>query len=124
MVSVRPGKQRKALFQAPLHVRQKLIAAHLAKPLIKQFGRRSLAIHKGDEIKVMRGKYKGMTGKISRVDLKRLAVYVEGIKRKKVAGQEVAVALKPSKLMITNPVLDDKWRKAIIERSMKRGAKQ
>lgn len=123
MVSIKPGKQRKAQAQAALHVRQKMVAAHLAKPLIKQFSRRSLAVRAGDEVKVMRGKYKGVTGKVSEVDLKKLAVYVEGIKRRKVAGQEVPVPLKASKLLITNPVLDDKWRKAIIERSMRRSTK-
>jgi large subunit ribosomal protein L24 len=119
MSSNKPGKQRKAVAQAPLHKRQKLVAAHLSKQLRKQFGKRSLSVRKGDEVKVVRGKFRGVTGKVSRVDLKKLAVYVEGIKRRKVAGQEVSVALDASKLMIVNPVLDDKWRKAIIERSMK-----
>ena len=119
MISARPGKQRKAQMAAPLHRRQKLVACHLAKPLKKQFGKRSLTVRKGDEVKVMRGKWKGVTGKISEVDLKKCAVYIEGIKRKKVSGQEVPVALKASKLLMINPVLEDKWRKAAIERARK-----
>lgn len=122
-MSAKPGKQRKARMQAPLHRRQKLMSAHLSRQLIKQFGKRSLPVRKGDEVKVMRGKYRGVNGNVSEVDLKNLAVYVEGIKRKKVSGQEVPVPLRSSKLMIINPVLDDKWRKAAIERSIKSGSK-
>lgn len=118
-MTARPGKQRKAAATAALHRRQKLVAAHLSKTLIKQFGRRSLSVRKGDEVKVMRGKYKGVTGKVSEVDLSKLVVYLENVKRKKVSGQEVAVALRPSKLLIVSPVLDDKWRRAAIERSLK-----
>lgn len=102
-----------------MHKRQKLIAAHLVKPLIKQFARRSLPVRKGDEVKIVRGRFKGQTGKISNVDLKGLKVYIEGIKRKRVSGQEVAVPFQPSKLVIVNPVMDDRYRKAIIERSLR-----
>jgi len=120
MVTTRVGKQRKRMWAAPLHIRQKLMGAHLAKPLIKLYGKRSLAVRKGDEVKVMRGKFNGVTGKVSRVDLNKLMVYIENVKTKKVAGQEVQVGIRPSKLLIINPVLEDKWRKAIIERSGKR----
>lgn len=123
--SQKPSKQRKALYGASLHRRQKLIAAHLAKPLIKQFGRRSLPLRKGDEVKVMRGKNAGLTGKVSDVDLKGLKVYIEGAKRKKVSGQEVAVPFRASKLMITGPVMDDPHRKQSVERALKaRGEKK
>lgn len=120
MATRRPGKQRARMFGALLHTRQKLVSAHLAKSLIKQYGRRSMAVRKGDEVKIVRGEYRGVTGKVSRVDLKKLAVYVDNIKRRKVAGQEVPVALNASKMIIINPAIDDKWRKAIIERSAKR----
>ncbi len=118
MISKNPGKQRKALYQANMHTRHKFVAAHLSRQLIKQFGKRSLPVRKGDEVKVMRGKYSGVTGKVSDVDMKKLTVFIEGIKRKKVSGQEVPVPLKPSKLLIINPVLDDKHRKAVIERAI------
>jgi large subunit ribosomal protein L24 len=114
-----PRKQRKALYTAPLHRRQKLVAAHLARPLIKSFCRRSLPVKRGDEIKIMRGKYKGTTGKVAKVDLKELKVYIEGIRRKKVSGAEVAVPFHPSKLLITSPNMEDKHRKAIVQRSVK-----
>jgi large subunit ribosomal protein L24 len=111
MKSKKPGKQRKALYQAPLHRKHKLLSAHLAKELRKQIKRRSLPVRKGDEVKVMRGKFKGTTGKISKVDMKKLKVYIENVKRKKVSGEEVSVPIHPSKLLIVNPVMEDSRRR-------------
>lgn len=119
MHSKKPSKQRKALYQAALHKRQKLVAAHLSKDLRKKFKKRSLGIRKGDEVVVMRGKYKKTTGKVSRVDLKKLKVFLEKIKRKKVSGEEVFIPFHPSNLMITSADLDDKKRQRILMRKEK-----
>jgi len=119
MKSKKPSKQRKYFYQAPLHKKHKLVSAHLSKELRMQMKRRSLPIRKGDEVKVMRGKFKGTTGKVSEVDLKRLRIYIENIKRKKVSGEEIHVPINPSKVMITNPVLDDPERKKVVERGNK-----
>jgi large subunit ribosomal protein L24 len=119
MKSKKPSKQRKAFYEAPLHMKHKFLSANLSKELRNQFKRRSLALRKGDEVKVMRGKFRGAVGKISRIELKRLKVYVENVKRKKVSGEEVKIPIHPSKLMITNPVMDDAKRKEIIERVKK-----
>ena len=67
----------------------------------------------------MRGKFQGTTGKISKIDLKNLKVYIENVKRKKISGEEVQVSIHPSKLMITNPIMEDPQRKKIIERGKK-----
>jgi large subunit ribosomal protein L24 len=119
MKSKKPSKQRKAFYQAPLHKKHKLLAAHLSKELRNQWKRRSLPVRKGDEVKVMRGKFKGTTGKISKIDLKKLKVYIENIKRKKVSGEEIHIPVNPSKLMIINPNMDDPKRKEVIERGKK-----
>ena len=116
MKSKKPTKQRKALYQAPLHKKQKLIAAHLAKNLIKQWKTRSLGVRKGDEVKVVRGDFKGKIGKISEVNLKKIKIYVEGLKRKKVSGEESRVPIHPSNLIIINPVMEDPRRNKIISR--------
>ncbi len=116
MKSKKPKKQRKALYQALLHKRQKLVSAHLVKELRKQFSKRSLPLRKGDEVKVLRGKFKKKTGKISKVDLRKLKVYIEGIKRKKVSGEETQIPFHPSNLIITNPVMDDAKRKKFMAR--------
>ena len=116
MKSIKPKKQRKAVYKAPLHKRQKLVRAHLSKELIKQYKKRSLGLRKGDEVKIVRGGFKGKTGKISDVDLKKLRVYIEGIKRKKTTGEDVNVPFNASNLILTNPLMDDPKRKAILQR--------
>lgn len=115
--SKKPSKQRKFLYQAPLHKRRKFLCAHLSKELRKQYNRRSFPIRKGDEVKVMKGKYKGTRGKVSKVDLKELKIYIENVKRRKVSGEEVHVPIRPSNLLILNPVMKDPKRKKAIERS-------
>jgi len=119
MKSKKPRKQRKALYKAPLHKKHNLLSAHLSKALIKQWKKRSLPVRKDDEVKVMRGKFKGTTGKISKVDLKKLKVYIENVKRRKVSGEEVHVSIHPSNLLIINPVMDDKMRLKVINRTKK-----
>ncbi len=119
MATKRPSKQRKKLFQAKLHTKQKLIAVHLSKDLRKQLGRRSLPARKGDEVKVMRGKFSGTLGKISKVDLKGLRVYVDNAKRKKVSGQEVEVPLHPSNLLLVEPNTEDAKRRKALQRVKK-----
>ncbi len=111
-----PGKQRKMLFNAPAHIRHKLMAAPLSPELFAQKGIKTLPVRKGDTVRIMRGDHKGFEGKVSRVDLKHYRVYLEGLTREKVDGTAVFVASHPSKVMIKNLNLDDKLRKAVLER--------
>ena len=116
MKSKKPGKQRMAVFKAPLHKRQILVSAHLSGSLKKQLGKRSMPLRKGDEVRVMRGKYKGTVGKIAEVDLKETKIYLENLKRKKVSGEERPIPMEPSNLIITNIMMEDAKRKRIVER--------
>ncbi len=100
-----------------MHVRQKFISAHLSEVLRKRFGKRSLNLKKGDEIKVMRGKDKGFKGKVERIDLKTSKIYIEGLNVKKVDGSEVLKPINPSNLLIMESKMEDKMRQMIIERS-------
>jgi len=116
MKSTKPKKQRKAIYNAPLHKKQKLIHAHLSKEFIKQFKKRSLGLRKGDEIKIMKGAFRGKTGKIMKIDLKKSKIYIDGIKIKKTTGEDANVPFNASNLMITNPIMDDPMRKKIVQR--------
>ncbi len=104
------SKQRKYRINAPLHVRRKFISAHLSKELCEKYKMRSLPLRKGDTVEIMRGEYKGKSGKVSRVNLKKSVVFIEGIKRKNIKGDEVFVSLSPSNLMIKELNLDDMKR--------------
>jgi len=114
--SKQPRKQRKYRYNAPLHIRQKLVSAHLNKSLRNEYKTRSMSVRKGDEVVVVSGKYKKRKGTVARVDLKEMKIFLDGIKRKKISGQEVDVPIEPSNIMITKLNLDDKRRRKFIER--------
>jgi len=111
-----PRKQRKMLFNAPAHIRHKQMTAPLSPELLAQRGIKALPVRKGDTVRIIRGDHKGFEGKVSRVDLKHYRVFLEGLTREKVDGKTVFVGLHPSKIMIRTLNLDDKVRKAILER--------
>lgn len=117
--SKKPRKQRKFLYEAPLHIRRKLMSAHLSKELREKYKTRSLPVRKGDEVEIMRGEFKRKRGKIVRVDLKKYKIYIEGITRRRSVGTQVLVPIHPSKVKIISLNLEDKKRVKILERRKK-----
>ena len=114
--SSKPRKQRKAIYDAPLHRKRKMISSHLEGSLIKKHNVRSLPVIKGDTVTVMRGKWKGFSGKVIKVNVPKRKVIVEGVTLKKSDSTEVELPLDPSNLMITKLDLSDKKRKAKLEK--------
>jgi len=112
----KPSKQRKAVYQAPDHRRHKFFGAPLSSELRASHGIRTFPVRSGDTVRIMRGDHEGFEGKITRVDLAKYHVYVEGLTREKVDGTTIFVPIHPSKVMITNLNLDDKWRKKVLAR--------
>ena len=117
--SKQPRKQRKYVYNAPLHTRHKLLSAHLSKDLRTKYGKRSVPVRKGDEVLVMRGNFKKKKAKITGVNLKRGKVFLENIQRTKKDGSKVNVPFYPSNLMIMNLALEDKERIALLNRNGK-----
>ena len=119
----KPTKQRKLLYQAPDHIRYKHFGAALSSKLKVTHGVNALPVRSGDTVKIMRGDHKGFEGKITRVDRQEYRIFVEGLTSEKVDGTAFFVPIHPSKVMITNLNLEDKWRKAILERKRARPEK-
>jgi large subunit ribosomal protein L24 len=117
--TIQPRKQRKRLFQAPLHIRYKQFSAPLSPELRASYNTRSVPVRVGDTVKIMRGDRKGFEGKVARVDRQKYRIFIEGITREKVDGSTLQIPIHPSKVMITNLNLDDKWRKNILKRKTK-----
>jgi large subunit ribosomal protein L24 len=114
--SVQPRKQRKYRHNAPLHIKQKFISAHLSKDLRKKHNKRNIGIRKGDKVKVMRGQFRKKEGKVEQVSLKKIKVYVEGVEIAKKDGTKTRYPLHPSNLTIIELNIDDKMRQKILER--------
>merc|ERR1712228_327712 len=118
-------KQRARHFNAPSHIRRKIMSAPLSKDLRQKHNVRSLPIRKDDEVMVVRGHYKGQqTGRVTSVYRKKFVIHVERMQREKVNGTTVQVGIHPSNCVITKLKLD-KDRKAMLERrASSRAAKQ
>jgi large subunit ribosomal protein L24 len=61
-------------------------------------------------VKIVRGDFAGIEGKVTEVDTQNQRLFVEGVSREKVAGTSTNVSVHSSKVVITKLNLDDKWR--------------
>jgi len=66
-------------------------------------------------VKIVRGEFKDIEGKITKVDPKAGVVNVEGVTREKQKGGTSPVPIQSSNLVVTALVLDDKQRKKKLE---------
>lgn len=105
-----PRKQRKFLFNAPLHLKNKLICSHLSPELRKKHNKRGIRVRTGDKVKVLRGQFKNKTGKIERIDTKKSKAYITGIETVKKDGSKALHPIHSSNLLITDLNLSDKKR--------------
>lgn len=119
MVSSKPSKQRKAIYNAPIHRARKQLTAKVSHDFKQQLGIARATIRTGDTVKVMRGEYSGYEGKVLAVKPKEGRIAIEGLTRKKADGTEVPVWIHASKVMITKLDLSDKARKEAIEKKAK-----
>jgi large subunit ribosomal protein L24 len=115
--SSQPRKQRKYIANAPLHLKGKLLSANISKPLRSKYGMRNIEVRKGDTVRIMRGKFKKKTGKVTEVKIKSGKVYVEKVQIKKQDGSNSNVPLRASNLQIIELNLDDKKRMKRIKKT-------
>ena len=97
---------------------RKNVGAHLSKELRTKYKKRSMPVHSGDTVKIMRGKFVDKTGKVERVDIRQCEVFIEGIQVQKANAQKVKVPIYPSNLMIIELNLQDKKRKEMLENNL------
>jgi large subunit ribosomal protein L24 len=86
------------------------MAASLSTELRGTQGRRSYQVRKGDTVKIIRGDFAGVEGKVTEVDRGSRRLFVEGVTREKTSGSSSNVSVHCSKVVITKLNLDDKWR--------------
>jgi len=110
-----PRKQRRAIYNAPLHRRRKLIVAQLSSELREKYGVRNLTVRKDDEVMIDEGMFSGIQGKVNRINLKKCVIFVDGAVGEKTTGQSYPVPIRPSRVTIVKLKLDD-WRNRILKR--------
>lgn len=71
-------KQRKYRANAPLHARGKFLNAQLSESLAEKHGVKRVRVRSGDEVLIMRGQFKGVSGVVESVDSKKERIVVRG----------------------------------------------
>jgi len=113
---MKPTKMRnKLIYRATFHTRSKQLGSQLSEDLRKKYGKKSVRVIEGDSIKIVRGEFKGVDGKISKVSTKKSSVAVEGVKKEKTKGDKFDVYIHTSNLLVTGLNTEDKWRIAKLE---------
>ena len=113
---MKPTKMRnKLIYRATFHTRSKQLGSQLSEDLRKKYGKKSVRVIEGDSIKIVRGEFKGVDGKISKVSTKKSSVAIEGVKKEKTKGDKFDVYIHTSNLLVTGLNTEDKWRIAKLE---------
>ena len=86
------------------------MSASLSTDLRGTHGRRLYQVRKGDTVKITRGDFAGVEGKVTDIDRGSQRLFVEGVTREKTSGTSSNVSVHCSKVIITKLNLDDKWR--------------
>lgn len=106
-----------------LHKRKNLLSASLSSDLKDDYGFRSLPVREGDKVRLLRGDFTGVEGRITEVDAKNQRITVEGVETAKTDESEVPTPVHPSNVEITE-IEKDPAREKIIERRSKIGEKR
>ena len=115
--------RHRMMYIAPMHLVSKQLGAPLAKDLQEKYHQTSARVIEGDSVKVLRGEFKGIEGKVTNVSTLKRGIAIEGIKREKLKGGNVDIYIHPSNVMITALNLDDKWRQSRLEGQKPKTAK-
>jgi large subunit ribosomal protein L24 len=92
------------------HKRDKFLGANLSENLREQHSRRSMRVIKGDTVRILRGEYVGIEGKVEKVNTERSTLSIEGVQREKIRGGNVKVQIHASNVQIISLNTDDEYR--------------
>ncbi len=98
------------IYQATFQTKSKQLGSALSKDLHKKYGKRSVRVVHGDSITILRGEFKGVDGKVSKVDISKNSVAIEGVKKEKTKGDKFDVYIHTSNLVVTSLNTEDKRR--------------
>jgi large subunit ribosomal protein L24 len=91
------------------------VCSNLSDDLKKQYNKRSTGVVKGDTVKIVRGEYKGVEGKVEKINTEKGKLSIEGVQREKIKGGNVKVLIHASNVIISSLNMDDKYRKNKME---------
>ncbi len=92
------------------HKRDKFLGANLSVNLREQHNTRRMRVIKGDTVRILRGEYVGIEGKVEKVNTERSTLSIEGVQREKIRGGNVKVQVHASNVQIISLNTDDDYR--------------
>ena len=108
---MKPTKMRnKQIYYATMQTASSQLSGMLSKNLRKKYGKRSVRIVEGDSVKVIRGEFNGVDGKVTKVSASNGGLTIEGVKKEKLKGEKYDVFIHTSNIEVTGLNTDDKWR--------------
>ena len=90
--------------------RDKFLGANLSENLREQHSKRSMRVIKGDTVRILRGEYVGIEGKVEKVNTEKSTLSIEGVQREKIRGGKVKVQVHASNVQIISLNTDDDYR--------------
>ena len=107
--------RNRMIYQATFQTRSKQLGSALSKDLQKKYSKKSTRAIEGDSITILRGEFKGVSGKITKISKEKTSVTVEGVKKEKTKGDKFDVYIHTSNLVVTALNTSDKWRISKLE---------
>ena len=92
-----------------------VVLSNLSDDFKKQYNKRNTGVVKGDTVKIVRGEYKGVEGKVEKINTEKGKLSIEGVQREKIKGGNVKVLIHASNVIISSLNMDDKYRKNKLE---------
>jgi len=114
--SSKPGKVRKSVTNSSTRERTlKLARGMLSTELKSKYATNSVRVRPGDSVKLVRGEFAGVEGKIQKVFPAEGRITVEGVTREKIAGGTTPLRIHTSNVVVTSLNFDDKFRRQKLE---------
>ena len=102
--------RNKQIYYATMKTASAQLSSLLSESLREKYCKNSVRVVEGDSVKVIRGEFTGVDGKVTKVSAANNGLTIEGVKKEKLKGEKYDVFIHTSNIEITGLNTDDKWR--------------
>ena len=102
--------RNKQIYYATMQTASAQLSSLLSANLRKKYSKKSVRVKEGDSVKVIRGEFTGVDGKITKVSSADGGLTIEGVKKEKLKVEKYDVFIHTSNIIVTALNTDDKWR--------------
>lgn len=122
-ISHKPTKQRNLMLKAANHEVHRFFTVPLSVGLQEEWGIQRLPLRRKDSVKVVKGEFKGIEGKVLDVDKRNRRITIEECTFEKKNGQTGYIPISVTKVVLTKFADKkgkiDAWREKVMQRKSK-----